>query len=176
MGKIITEQWVNAELPRVFAFFSDPENLPKLMPPAMAVRLEKVDLKTPSDADLESVVGSGRKPGALVAGVGTLIFISFRLVPLLPFRGRWTAEIVEFEPLSYFLDLQRKGPMRFWRHRHVFREEVRNGQTGTVVRDEVEFSLPGGPLGRIIDLLVEPMMRRTFASRQRELERLLKRN
>lgn len=174
MGKVVTEHWVNAELSRVFAFFSDPANLPKLMPGAMAVRLEKVDWKPPSDRDLDSVVGSGRNPGAQVAGVGTLIFISFRLVPLLPFRGRWTAEIVEFEPLSYFVDVQRKGPMHSWRHRHAFRAEVRDGKPGTVVRDEVEYSLPGGVLGKLVDWLAfEKTMRMTFSSRHRRLEKLI---
>ena len=179
MGKIVAEHWVNADLKRVFAFFSDPHNLPRLMPQQMHVRLEELRLVPPSPDKKKSVVESGASSEAVVesgvvpatiAGKGSQIVISFRLVPFLPFRGRWVAEILEYEPLSHFVDQQRSGPMRFWRHRHSFRSEVRNGREGTKVRDEVDYELPFGVLGRIADsILVERMMRRTFAARQSQL-------
>ena len=179
MGKIIAEHWVNADLMRVFAFFSDPHNLPRLMPPQMHVRLEDLRLVPPPPAKLkvvvesgatsETVVKSGANP-ATIAGKGSEIVISFRLVPFLPIRGRWVAEILEYEPPSYFIDHQRSGPMRSWHHRHSFRSEVRNGSDGTIVRDEVDYELPFGILGRMADsLVVESMMRRTFATRQSQL-------
>ena len=173
MGRIITEHWLKADLARVFAFFSDPENLPKLMPAEMAVRLEKLTLKPPGPDNIKGVVESGIDPGC-VAGAGSFIQISFRLVPFLPFRGSWIAEILDYEPLSYFLDTQRSGPMRSWRHRHSFRAETRDGVAGTVVRDEVEYELPLGILGKSVDVVfVERAMQRTFQSRQQRLERLL---
>lgn len=173
MGRIVTEQWLKADLDQVFAFFSVPENLPKLMPPEMAVRLERLELRPPSRS-ASVVVESGTESGQ-IAGPGSLIEISFRLFPLLPFRGRWVAEILEYEPLSYFLDTQRSGPMRTWRHRHSFRSETRNGANGTIVRDEVEYELPFGILGRVADFLfVERMMQRTFESRQIQLGRIVR--
>jgi ligand-binding SRPBCC domain-containing protein len=173
VGHIVAEHWVNADLKRVFAFFSDPHNLPRLMPQEMEVRLEELRLVPPGGEKSKSVVESGGEPPQ-VAGPGSEIVISFRLVPVLPFRGRWVAEILEYEPLSYFLDKQRSGPMRSWRHRHSFRLENRNGLDGTVVRDEVEYELPFGVLGRMADaLVVERMMQRTFTTRQKQLEELL---
>ena len=179
MGKIVAEHWVNANLKRVFAFFSDPHNLPRLMPQQMHVRLEhlrivppppdKVKLVVESGANSEAMVERGVDP-ATIAGKGSQIVISFRLLPFLPFRGRWTAEILEYEPLSHFVDEQRSGPMRSWHHRHSFRSKVRNGREGTIVGDEVDYELPFGILGRIADsLVVERMMRRTFATRQTQL-------
>jgi ligand-binding SRPBCC domain-containing protein len=118
----------------------------------------------------ETVVQSGEKPSS-IAGPGSLITISFRLVPFLPFRGRWVAEILEYQPLSHFVDCQRQGPMRSWRHRHSFRTELKNGVEGTVVRDDVEYELPFGFLGRIADsFIIERLMHRTFTARQTQLE------
>ncbi len=179
MGKLVAEHWINADLKRVFAFFSDPHNLPRLMPEQMHVRLQELRLAPPppdkrrwvveSGADSEAVVESGVDP-ATIAGKGSQIVISFRLVPFLPFRGRWVAEILEYEPLSHFVDEQRSGPMRFWRHRHSFRPETRSGVEGTIVRDEVDYQLPFGVFGRIADrLIIEKMMRRTFTARQSQL-------
>jgi ligand-binding SRPBCC domain-containing protein len=179
VGKIVAEHWVNADLKHVFAFFSDPRNLPRLMPKEMDVRLEELTLVPPPPEALSVVVESGAISETVVesggnqteiAGRGSQIVISFRLLPFLPFRGRWVAEILEYKPLSHFIDEQRSGPMRSWRHRHSFRPESRNGVEGTIVRDEVEYQLPFGVLGRIADILiVERMMRRTFAARQTQL-------
>ena len=163
MGHIVAEHWVNADLKRVFAFFSDPRNLPLLMPEEMDVRVEnfgwcrRVVKSSGRWSKVEvilmwwsKVVENHRQ----IAGPGSQIVISFRLVPFIPLRRRWVAEILEYEPLSYFLDQQRSGPMRSWRHRHPFRSESRNGVDGTVVRDEVEYELPFGVLGRMADALV----------------------
>ncbi len=173
MGHVVTEKWIKADLAKVFAFFSDPENLPRLMPAQMAVRLLRLDLKPATTDAIKKVAESGMGPER-VAGPGSTIEVSFRFVPFLPFRGRWVAQIVEFEPLSYFVDTQRNGPMRHWTHRHSFRAESRDGISGTVVRDEVEYELPFGLLGRLADtVLVGTVMQRTFESRQNELQRIL---
>ena len=158
---------------QVFTFFSDPQNLPHLMPAGMTVRIENLKLRPPGEPAIKKVVESGMDPGR-IAGPGSLIEISFRLVPFLPIRRRWIAEILEYEPLRYFLDRQQSGPMKSWRHRHSFRTENRDGIAGTVVRDEVDYTLPFGPVGRAVDaVLIQRMMQRTFSSRQKELERLL---
>ena len=47
---------------------------------------------------------------------------------------RWQSEITVWEPPHRFVDEQRRGPYRLWRHEHDFVE--RDG--GTVIRDRVQ--------------------------------------
>lgn len=52
--------------------------------------------------------------------------------------------------------------------------ETRNGVSGTLVRDVIEYEVGFGPLGAIANnLFVARQMRRTFAHRQQILPRLL---
>ncbi len=147
----------------------------------MQVRIESLEL---APAAPGVVVQSGPVPderpssGASsgpAAGVGSRMTISFRVVPGLPFRGTWVARIVEVRPLEMFQDIQESGPMESWRHTHLFRRETRDGVNGTVIRDEVEYELPFGVLGRIADaLFVARMMQSAFRSRQRTLEGMIR--
>src|SRR4029077_19823278 len=131
------EQWVPFPLELVFAFFSNPENLPRIMPAASATKLVAVNR-----------VSAGDK----AAGVGSTIVTSFRVFPFLPLRAQWIARITEFEWNHYFADVQDKGPFKSWRHRHEFMAETRDGIRGTLVRDvidyEVGFGVPGDGRGR----------------------------
>jgi ligand-binding SRPBCC domain-containing protein len=149
------EQWVPVPLDRVFRFFSDPGNLPRLMPPELGARIESISPPPP-------------------ARVGTEIRLSVRLLPPLPVRTPWIARIVELAPGSHFADVQVKGPFRAWRHRHGFEAAARDGREGTIVRDEVEFDVGFGALGdAAARLLVGPRLEATFAERQRRLASLL---
>jgi ligand-binding SRPBCC domain-containing protein len=143
------EQWIPVPLPRVFRFFSDPGNLPRLMPPELAAP----------------------------AGVGTRITLSVRLLPPLPLRTTWVARIVEFEAGHHFADVQEKGPFRHFRHRHEFAASVRDGTDGTIVGDDLEYDVGFGPLGdAVARLFVSGRLRATFEERQRRLEDLLGRS
>jgi hypothetical protein len=44
-------QWLPVELPKVFAFFSYPANLPRIMPPELQVRIEMAALVPPVNGD-----------------------------------------------------------------------------------------------------------------------------
>jgi ligand-binding SRPBCC domain-containing protein len=161
------EDWVPFPLPRVFAFFSDPENLPRIMPPATQTRVGELHLVPPPPS--QEPVASSR-----AAGAGTVIVTSFRLFPFLPLRAQWIARITEFEWNHYFADVQQKGPFKRWHHRHEFRAETRNGVSGTAVRDVIEYEVGYGWLGALANaLFIERQMRRTFAERQKVLPGLL---
>jgi hypothetical protein len=84
-------------------------------------------------------------------------------------RVRWTARIVEFVQDKSFADDQVRGPFRRWLHRHEFQAEVRDGQTGTLVRDVVDFELGWGSLGRPAMFVVAHQVRGTFRYRERAL-------
>lgn len=158
------EQWVPVPLRTVFRFFSDPRNLPRIMPDALAAELLRVDRVAPPDAG----------PGSREAGVGSVIVVSVRLFPPLPMRSTWVARIVEYERDRCFADVQDRGPFRRWVHRHEFEARTRDGQDGTVVRDRVEFEVGMGPLGTAASrLVVGPRMRSAFAHRHERLAALL---
>jgi ligand-binding SRPBCC domain-containing protein len=62
-----------------------------------------------------------------------------------PMPLRWVAEHTEYDPPRSFADRQVRGPFASWYHRHRFLDD---GQGGTLLRDEVEFTPPLGWLGR----------------------------
>jgi len=161
-----SEQWVGVELARVFSFFSDPNNLPRLMPAARGARIVRLKIVTPP---------AFPPSGQVVAGPGSEIEISFRLVPLLPFRATWLARILEFEPYSYFTDAQVRGPFRRWDHRHEFIAEERGGRPGTIIRDHVEYEVGYGILGWLGGPFVRAAIARMFRQRQLQTEQLLMR-
>jgi ligand-binding SRPBCC domain-containing protein len=163
-------EWVPFPLERVFLFFANPENLPRIMPPDADTRIEDLNLVSPPPLPGSASLGQ------LLAGVGSEIATSFRLAPPLPFRGRWTARITEFEWNHHFADIQVQGPFRSWLHRHELAREMRNEVNGTLVRDRIEYEIGLGFLGAIAQaLFVARQMQATFAHRQRVLEGLLHR-
>lgn len=163
------EQWVPVPLDRVFRFFSDPRNLPGLMPPELAAEIRSIE-RAPAPPGAE---GHGAQAPA---GVGTEIVLSVRLLPPLPIRTAWVARIVELEPGRHFTDVQVKGPFRHWRHRHGFASAPRAGSDGTLVVDDLEYDVGLGKLGdAVARWFVADRLRETFEARQRRLESVLAR-
>jgi ligand-binding SRPBCC domain-containing protein len=159
--------WVPFALPHVFAFFSNPRNLPRLMPAATKTSVDQLQIVPPPES-LDSLTF----PHA--AGIGTVMTTSFRMFPLLPLRAQWIARITEFEWNHHFADVQDKGPFKRWHHRHEFLAEARDGVGGTLVRDVIEYEVGFGPLGALANsLFIARQMRGTFAVRQRILPQLL---
>jgi ligand-binding SRPBCC domain-containing protein len=77
---------------------------------------------------------------------------------------RWKSEISEWDPPRRFVDRQLSGPYRLWHHLHTF-EEV---EGRTLVRDVVDYSVPGG---RIVNwLFVRRDLTRIFTFRRLQLE------
>lgn len=113
--------WVPRPLDVVFDFFSRPANLQILTPPFLNFKITDV-------------------PEALRAGALIRYRLSVHGMPV-----RWVTEITEWNPPHRFVDIQLSGPYTLWRHTHTFVAE--NG--GTTLKDEVQYSLPLGPLGRI---------------------------
>ena len=161
------EQWIPFPLEQVFAFFSNPQNLPRIMPASSATKLIVINRMPPPPAP----------PGIKndqAAGVGSTIVTSFRVFPFLPVRARWIARITEFEWNHHFADVQDQGPFKSWHHRHEFSTEARNGVAGTVVRDVIDYEVGFGFLGGIVNaIFIRRQMESTFAQRQQALPQLL---
>jgi ligand-binding SRPBCC domain-containing protein len=163
-----TAQWVPYPIERVFAFFANPENLPRLMPEWQRARIESSHLTAPVPPAPDS------KPAGLAAGAGSRMTISFQALPFLPIRMRWEAEIVEFEWDRHFCDEQPKGPFAYWRHCHWVSNERRDFSIGTKVLDHLVYELPLGILSEPANFLfVRRQIREIFAYRQRRLLELL---
>ena len=157
------EQWIPAPLEKVFTFFSDPMNLPRIMPAWMRVKIEEITIVAPRGFS-----------SARFAGEGTRFFASYRALPCLPMRIRSEAQIVGFGLNEFFTDAQSTGPFRSWHHRHEFAAESREGISGTRLRDRIEYEVGFEPIGRVVNaLFIAPQMRRTFAYRWRAVERFL---
>jgi ligand-binding SRPBCC domain-containing protein len=164
------EQWIPVPIEKVFLFFANPNNLPRIMPPATRTELTALRLVPPS-------VPAGIPAIPLresLAGVGSEIVTTFRPVSFLPLRARWIALITEFEWNRHFADVQKKGPFKRFKHRHEFSVETRNGTIGTAVRDVIEYDAGFGALGKLAQrLFIAPGLRQTFEHRQSMLEKLL---
>ena len=165
------EQWVPVPIERVFLFFANPGNLPPIMPPHTGTELVRLKLVPPPGVAEECATITGQAP---LAGAGSEIVTSFRLVSFLPFRAQWIALITEFEWNHHFADVQQKGPFKSFHHRHELAGETRNQVKGTVIRDVIEYDVGFGRMGELAQkLFVKRQLQRTFAYRQKTLEKLL---
>src|SRR5208282_423663 len=163
------EQWLPVDVEKVFRFFTNPNNLPRIMPPATGTRLAALRL-VPPVASIEGVRDSNL--GSL-AGVGSEIVTSFRLFPFLPFRAQWIALITEFEWNRHFADIQKKGPFKRFQHRHELSAKTQNNVEGTIVRDVIEYDPGFGLLGQLAQkFFLAPSLKQTFEYRQKTLEKL----
>ncbi len=172
------EQWLPYPIETVFAFFGAPANLPRLMPRWQRARIEQAQIEPPS----ERPAGTPVLPGT-IAGAGTRMTLTFRAVPLLPLRLPWDALISEFRWNEHFCDvIDGRGPFRTWRHCHWLHTALnpkpglmRRARTGTLLVDQVEYTLPFGLLGRLANAVaVRRQIAGVFRYRHRMTTELLK--
>jgi ligand-binding SRPBCC domain-containing protein len=149
--KVEYKQLIKASIQEVWDFFSAPANLSKITPPQMNFKI--IDMQ-------------GDKMFA-----GQIIRYRVTVLPLV--RVGWTTEITEVENGLTFVDEQRKGPYRLWRHRHTFRETA----GGVEMTDVVEYAIPFGLMGRLANFLfVAREVKRIFAHRFEVVEKLFNKN
>jgi ligand-binding SRPBCC domain-containing protein len=134
-------------LAEAWAFFAAPGNLPRLTPPWMGF-------------ELLSPLPDTMTPG---------LQARYRVRPFLRIPVTWVSEITEIDAPRRFVDVQRKGPYRAWRHEHRFREIA----GGVEIEDQVQYELPLGPFGEVLHVyMVRPRLARVFEYRRRVLEEL----
>jgi ligand-binding SRPBCC domain-containing protein len=149
---------VDAPLEDVWEFHSTGDGLVALTPNWMNLRIEE-------ETDPEG------EPDPDVLETGSRIVSTVRPFGIGP-RQRWVSEIVARErrdDYAMFRDEMVEGPFPHWVHTHSF---YADGES-TVVRDFVEYELPGGVAGRAVSPLAwvgfEPM----FLYRHRQTRELL---
>ena len=140
---------VAAPVDVVFAFFDDPANLSRLMPPPIRIRLVRVDPSPPQ--------------------AGSLFEFRYGLGPI---QRSWLVRLVERVEREGFVDDTISGPMRRFHHSHRFTPARRGG---TWIEDRIDYHVgPGGLPGAMLDFVAGVVIRFTFIWRQARQRRLLR--
>ena len=126
-------------------FFSNPENLVKITPASL-------DFRILSDIT-EKEIHAGQ-------------LIHYKVRPLFNVPLKWLTEITKVEKHHSFVDEQRKGPYKLWRHEHQFRAIA----TGTEMLDIVAYQVPFGFLGVLALPIVRKQLSSIFDYRRRKIE------
>jgi ligand-binding SRPBCC domain-containing protein len=129
---------VDAEIGRVWDFYTDIGHLEVITPPEMRLKV------------LTST--TGRK-----IAQGTEVWIEGRLVT----KSRWHSRITYMQPYTY-VDEMLSGRFRSWKHVHAFRRL----DGGTEIMDEIDFQLPYGLLGKMLEGYVYRTLAKVFAHRK----------
>jgi ligand-binding SRPBCC domain-containing protein len=115
-------QRVEVPITRAFEFYGDARNLEAITPPWLGFELTSA-------------------PATMREGARIGYRLKLHGVPV-----RWRTEIESWEPPHRFVDLQLSGPYDTWEHTHLFEAD---GENATVLRDQVRYALPLGPLGEL---------------------------
>lgn len=141
-------QVVSASPEACWKFFSNPQNLAKITPPALGFRV------------------MSELPDEIYEGM----MIEYRVHPLLRIPLTWLTEISRVRAPHYFVDEQRVGPYALWHHEHSF-SLMPDGRTE--MTDRVHYVLPLSPLSEVVHpLLVAPQLKAIFDYRIRAVEKL----
>ncbi len=130
MHRFVAESELPLRARELAAWHETPGALERLLPPWLLARVTR-----------PAAVREGERTG-LALGVG-------------PVSLRWVAEHRDVEPGAGFRDVQLQGPFSEYAHLHRFLERGDHG----VLRDEIVYALPGGPLG---DRLLANFARRSL--------------
>lgn len=125
--RLVARQFIPRPIADVFPFFAKAENLARLTPSSMRFEFLTADLVM--------------RPG---------LELDYRLRPLLGIPVTWRTRIDSYDPPTGFRDTQLRGPYAWWEHRHSF-EPVAGG---TLMTDEIDYALPFGPFGDLVNRLV----------------------
>ena len=140
---------VTAPVDVVFAFFDDPANLSRLMPPPVRIRLVRIEPSPPR--------------------AGSLFEFRYGLGPI---QRSWLIRLVERVENEGFVDDTISGPMRRFHHSHTFTPARRGG---TWIEDRIDYHVgPDGLFGAVLDVIAGIVMRLTFIWRQARQRRLLR--
>ena len=135
---------VNSNIERVWEFYTD---------------IRHLEIITPSDIKLKIMQTSDQvlKKGAVACFSGKIII-----------KAHWCSKITFFEKFGYIDEMISKEnirpPFQIWKHEHTFLEIA---QRRTRVIDKVEFELPYGFIGRLLEFYIRFKLQKIFDHRKR---------
>lgn len=134
----VHESVIEASVEEVFAFHERADAFALLQPPWEKARV----LQPPRSLEVGTVVKLRTRVGLLWIDI--------------------VAEHVAYEKNRRFEDVMTRGPFAKWHHKHLFSSVP----GGCLLRDEIEYALPLGALGRLVSpLAVVPRLERMFTFR-----------
>lgn len=143
--KIFTSSFsIKTDLEKIFKFHLDPKNLRLVSKPNQNIRI--LECKAPLTKNSQ-------------------VKLSFNLFPFITIH--WDLVIEDLIENELIVDLQTKGPFKFWRHKHHFKKLF----DGTVViTDEIEYD--AGLIGKIFDPIIKWRLKQMFKFRYKIIETL----
>lgn len=139
-----TKQKLPIGVNQAWEFLSDPTNLKIITPDYMGFNIL-------SGADRPMFQGQ---------------LLQYILTPVAGIKTTWVTEITHVRDKEYFVDEQRFGPYSLWHHKHFIREI----EGGVEMEDIVDYKLPFGIIGQLIEpLLVAPKLKEIFSYRRKKL-------
>jgi len=146
--QITKEQFINANIDKVWSFVSSPHNLKLITPEYM-----------------NFVIQSNNLPEKMHPGM----IISYKVSPILNIRTNWVTEITHVKKNEFFVDEQRVGPYKIWHHQH----HLKTHKNGVLMTDIISYRLPFGFLGRIINtLFIKRKLESVFNYRFKAIDRI----
>ena len=143
-----TEQFLKADLEKVWNFVSSPRNLKLITPPYMGFNITSTDL-----------------PEKMYAGM----IITYKVSPILSIPTTWVTEITHVSEKKFFIDEQRVCPYTMWHHQHFFKEH----KNGVLMNDIITYKAPFGPLGVIANsLFIRKKLESIFNYRYKTLNKI----
>lgn len=138
---------IDCPLEEAFKFHSDTNNLKKITPEFIKVKILKIDLPL-------------RLHSEIMLQITQFGFI----------KTKWNIQLTDFQPFNLITDTQTKGPFKIWKHSHCF--EDTGGKT--LMTDKISYELPFGIIGRIADkLFIAKMIDKQFEFRHKITKSIL---
>ncbi|MCC6723671.1 MAG: SRPBCC family protein [Saprospiraceae bacterium] len=144
MHRLSSVQFLPISLEKAWDFFSNPHNLNQITP-------KEMNLVPTSELPEKSYPG---------------MFITYKVKPILGIPMLWVTEITQLREHEFFVDEQRIGPYRIWHHQHLFKAV----KGGVEMTDIVDYRVPGGPFGVLLEkLFIGQKVRSIFEYRRKKL-------
>ncbi len=98
---------------------------------------------------------------------GSVVKVKLNVFPFV--NVNWEVLIEEFEDNKLIVDLQIKGPFKYWKHKHLFQEMFDKTVTMT---DELTYDIGFGLIGKLIAPILNWQIKRIFDIRHQNIELL----
>ena len=138
----------NCTQDQLFNFHLDTNNLVKITPPGMEVKLlnKKFTAKEGEILRIKTIKN---------------------FIPII-----WEVKIEKIENPKLLVDIALKSPFKYWKHSHKFTKKANCVE----LRDEVIYELPFGKLGSLFDFFVKKELEKMFDFRHKITKELLNNN